>query len=262
LIPVLNALTKVERDLLGGTSRPWIVTVNNGGIYEEFVIKLYSNAVLSQVPLHNKELYAACIAMEFEITAPEPALVHLSTDFIRTLKGEDKIRIEELRSKFVFGSKFYDGYSDFPVSINPKLVKTLSPETVFAFDVLIRNFDRRRKKPNLITNGSDYLCIDHEHSLHVNRLFTAYGIQDWSPFRNTSSTHLFFDHLKKKRSVDFMEFMDLLRSFRVSSMDGACKVLLDNGLHIEDYEETKEYLQDVINNRQKFHNLLNDLISQ
>ncbi|MBF8962952.1 hypothetical protein I0P70_06825 [Pontibacter sp. FD36] len=261
MIPVFDALIKVERDL-HGSSRPWIVTINNNGRLEEYVIKLFDNRNLMQVPLHNKELYAACLAEEFDIPTPEYALINLNQAFIQTLKGEDRLRIEELTVKVVFGCKYYEGYSDLPVSIKTSLIKELSPETVFAFDVLIMNFDRTRtRKPNLIINGNDYYCIDHEHSLYVNRVFSKYDIQDWGPFRTSSTSHVFFDFLRKSNNVDFSLFMDLLRSFRTSCLDKAFNVLNDNNMNTEDFEETNAYLQDVINNKQKFHNLLNDLIS-
>lgn len=261
MIPILPALVKVERNLKGGQSRPWIVTVQNNNRLEEYVIKLFNKRPL-QGNLMNKELFASVIAREFEIPTSDPALITLSDDFIHTLSGEDKQRVEYLNPKIVFGCKFQPTYSDYPIAINPSSVKFINPETIFAFDVLIRNFDRRKKKPNLIIDGNNYFCIDHEHSLDIIKPFSQYDIfYDWTALKNPESYHLFFEYLRRKKDVDFFEFSELLKSFNTKSLEKVGKFLSNQDLDTEELETTLYYFEDLIQNKHKFFQLLNLLLS-
>ena len=263
LIPTLIAISKTRGNLPGGSSNPWVVTVYNQGKYEEYVVKLYTDRNLSVVPLNNKEIYAAILAQELEIPTPPPALIKFTKDFINNLEDEeDKKRIEKLPCKVVFGCKFFAGFMDVPIPVNINSFTNLNPETIFAFDVLIRNFDRRKNKPNLITRGDSFYCIDHENSLHVNKLFSQYNFQDWAPFNSKGdSCHLFYNYLQKQKNIEFLEFVNLFKTFKIHGLDEVSQCLTNNHWEIEDLEETKEYLLDVINNKQKFYNLLKSLIA-
>lgn len=254
---------KVERDLPGGSSRPWIITAQNNSNFEEYVVKLYNNKSREIVPLINKELYASILTQEFDIPTPEPALINFTSEFINTLEGDDRARIEALDSKLAFGCKYYEGFTDYPKPIKPSKVKSLNPETIFAFDVLIRNFDRRFEKPNLIIKGDDYFCIDHEHSLDVRKPFSDYDIfNDWYSLRNPSRCHLFYTYLKQRRSVEFFEFRDYFRTFNTKALEKLGKFLKTTTLAGDDLDETIVYLNDVAQNKDKFFSLLSTLIKK
>lgn len=213
--------------------------------------------------MHEKELLASLIAEELEIPTPEPALVKITDDFIQSLKGADKQRIEQLNTRTVFGSKYYETYSDFPLFLKASQAKYINPETIFAFDVLIRNFDRRKIKPNLMIDGTDYICIDHEHSLEVNKPFSSYRIEtDWSGFTNANSCHLFYDYLKNKKTTDFAEFKEIFRTFNTRGLENIRSTLISNNLETEELDTTLNYLESVLSQKERFYQLLNILVSQ
>ena len=259
MIPTLEAVLKVEHDLPGGSSHPWIITAKNDGKFEEYVIKLYTEPD----PLIIRELCSSVIATELEIPTPEPALIRLGSNFIDSLKGNDKERVKKLPIKIVFGNKYYEGYTDLPIAKGSSVCKNLSPEIIFAFDVLIRNFDRRKLKANLLVNGDDFYCIDHEHTLSVNKEFSTLTSKDWEMLvRNGKDCHLFYKELKNKNKLDFGGFRELFRTFSIDCLDDVSEVLLENQFEIDTLEETKMYLNDVIRNKDLFFNLLKDLISK
>src|SRR5690606_10060216 len=109
----------------------------------------------------------------------------------------------------------------------PKKFKNIQQDTIFAFDVLIRNFDRKRNKPNLLVSGDHCLCIDHDRSLDIQRAFKEYvemGL--WDPFTVLGDTaHLFHEPLKARRrssrarEVDFLEFKESFKTFNIRNLD-------------------------------------------
>lgn len=270
LLPVYPAIALLTNHLHGGTSRPWGVTVLTEKGPETYVLKLFSQKDTDQLPYLNKEMFASVIAQELDIPVPEPALIKITKDFIDSLtREEDQKRLQSFNQSIFFGCKYYKGYSILGAGLDQKRFANIHQETVFAFDVLIRNFDRRKDKPNLIISGTDCRCIDHDRSLDIQKTFSEYLAADlWAMFSvQGENAHLFHKFLKKKNQgltggkVDFMEFKEVFRSFHTRNLDKAVETLHENGIFTDDYYLIKEYLQEVIGNKTAFYKLLNLLIS-
>lgn len=263
MIPILEAVAKVENNLNGGQSRPWIVTTWNNKTYDEYVIKLFSEGAPLSGNYFNKEVIASILAQDFDIPTPEPALVHLSDSFIDTLNSTDRERVEKVRHRIVFGCKYYPGHTDYPPNLSPSFHRYVNTETIFAFDVLIRNFDRRKKKPNLMIDGNSYICIDHELSLDITRPFSEYDIwHEWTSLKKPESFHLFVEYLKRKKDeVDFLEFNEYFKTFNTKGLENLRCFLSNCQLDIDEFDTTIYYFEDIIRNKSRFNQLLKFLIS-
>lgn len=263
LLHLHKAVTLINSEMPGGSSRPWLVAVETEKGYDNYVVKPFSAKDMQQLPYLNKEVYASIIAQELEIPIPVPALVKFDNNFIGTLTEQQRERIISLDRRIVFDCKYHEGYAEFGNGYNPSKFNYVDAQTIFAFDVLIRNFDRRKDKPNLLLAGNEYLCIDHDRSMDIRKTFTEYcNLDGWSAFVNAgSSGHLFHSYLKsKKAEVDFIEFKEIFKTFNTRTLEKTVCTLTDHGIDTEDFYEVKNYLHEIIGNKAKFYTLLNHLI--
>ncbi|PVY43247.1 HipA family kinase [Pontibacter virosus] len=266
MLPLYKAVSLINPVMGGGSTRPWLVTVKTPYGFDSYVLKLFSSKDTSQLPYLNKEVFAATIAEELEIPTPPPALIELDRNFIATLGEAERERVNMLDRNIVFGCQFQDGYNEFGAAFNPKSFGFVHAQTIFAFDVFIRNFDRRRVKPNLLVTNNDYMCIDHDKSLEISKTFDEYlNLDGWGVFANDGDTgHLFHSHLKSERkkgkAVDFSEFQELLKTFNTRALSAAATRLNEFSIETEDHYEIEHYLQEIIVAKAKFFKLLNHLI--
>jgi hypothetical protein len=269
LLPVFTASSLLEANLPGGTSRPWVVSVMTEEGLDSYVLKPFSKKDNQQLPYLNKEVYASFIAQELEIDVPEPALIRITDAFLETLEEDKRERILGLRQRLFFGCKFYEGYASLGTGLDPKKFHNIQQDTIFAYDVLIRNFDRKKNKPNLLVSGAHCLCIDHDRSLDIQKTFGQYlDLRLWDNFTVVGDTaHLFHDTLKTRKrqargkEVDFAEFKTSFKTFSTKTLDKVVDIMTDNGIFTDDYELVRNYLGEVSGDKERFYKLLNLLIS-
>ncbi|MEJ8803170.1 HipA family kinase [Pontibacter sp. H249] len=266
LLPLYKAVSLLNPVMGGGSTRPWLAMVKTPYGFDSYVLKLFSAQDTAQLPYLNKEVFASVIAEELDIQTPPPALIELDKNFISTLDDKQRERVCSLDRDIVFGCQFQDGYNEFGPAFNPNNFGFVHAQTIFAFDVFIRNFDRRRIKPNLLLTNNDYMCIDHDKSLEISKTFDEYiDLNGWEVFANEGDTgHLFHGHLRAERrkgkGVDFSEFQELLKTFNTRALEATVTCLNDHGIDTEDFYEIQNYLQEITGAKPKFFKLLNHLI--
>jgi hypothetical protein len=264
LLEIYNAISKTFEIQHGGSTNPWVLTVDTGTFHEEYIVKLFNSKDEQQYHPTNKEFYACALAKEFELSVPDFALIHFEEDFIETLNEKDKQKVAEIGRKYFFGCKLISGNMDYSKALSKKHLESYDIENIFAFDVLIRNVDRREKKPNIFFKEEEYYLIDHEQSLYIDRDFMEYLDEPnrWSfIYQDIKGKHLFYEFLKKnKKNVSFETFMVYLPVISLRRLDSVEQKLKNTGLQTTDYQSIKSYLEDVRLNQSKFLNLLVELI--
>ena len=124
----------------------------------EYIVKLYGNLDLKQQSLA-RELYGSLLAYVMGFDTPDPAVINVPLR-LADLAIQQKIKTDILNSPGLnFGSK----------TISPAITFENVPDglfqsavDIFAFDMLLRNPDRRVDKPNLFQNNSCFILYDHE----------------------------------------------------------------------------------------------------
>lgn len=199
--------TEVKRVLDSGATSPLLVIGTDEATFQEddFVVKLKS----SQFQISNAicELVGSFIAMELDIKVPEPVLINISQLLVETCRGKSYYELIRNGIGINCGCKFLSGYQSWlPYSfISKGLLQPASD--IFMFDVLTLNADRRNEKPNLLTNGSEIIAIDHEKSLQP----PLFG--DSTPWlisgdaQNISNSHIFKSALSGK-ALEIDGFLD------------------------------------------------------
>lgn len=152
-----------------------------------------------------REVIAACLANDLHLPVPEPYLIEISPEWIKTVPSDQQAIIQK-SSSVAFGSSLMTPqYSIWNVGY--AISDTMLPiaAAILVFDGIIHNTDRRTGNPNCLVKGNDLIIIDHEMAFLNNP-----GIIGWLPpwavgglnYMITGEKHIFTAGLKN-RLIDF-----------------------------------------------------------
>ncbi|RWB08986.1 MAG: hypothetical protein EOQ39_03555 [Mesorhizobium sp.] len=110
-----------------------------------------------------RETIGACLASDLSLPIPEAFRVTLSEEFIASVPNDLFQAKMEASSEFAFGSKHITGQYNLWNS-GYSVVRNMLPvaASIFAFDGIIQNPDRRVANPNCLVKGDDVRIFDHE----------------------------------------------------------------------------------------------------
>lgn len=258
MLPVYKALS-FQKVLDGGSTRPWLVLVTVDGKPEPYVVKLFKKKHVDEAYAVAKEVYCSILANQFGLTTPKPALIEFSSSFIAALPIELKNELSLKDNRIKFGSKLIEGTFQYVDTLQRESFKKYDIQTIYAFDNLIWNTDRRPDKPNILFKGNDAYLIDHEISLLVDyKTVENFNRNSWVYW---SSRHIFYSILKNGNINDkrqyFGNFQGLLGNLNIDILDSYSKQLIEYRHHNEEhYSEIKNYLYALKQNPAKLVQLL------
>lgn len=248
MLPIYEAVG-FEKVMLGGTTRPWLVNVLENGKPVPYVVKLYTEKYNEDNCSVLKEAICSYLASEFEIQVPEPALINFSQGFIATLPAEQQAELAKKDSRLKFGCRLIEaGYENFSPQLSGTYLQNYDIGTIYAFDNLILNHDRKTEKPNLFFKNSRVVLIDHEHTFTLAKGATdaLNATREWPPILNIG--HLFFPHLVKleaeaKRGIfdTFQSYLESMVNFQ--GLDAIYDQLERCGHPISAYFDIRDYLR-------------------
>jgi hypothetical protein len=162
---MLTRVTAVEyvRPMESGRTSPLLVRcVRHDGSIVEVVVK-FSGLCDQQQENLAIEAIAACLAGDLKLPIPEPLLVAVPEEWAAIVPDEKRRKRILASSRVAFGSKLVTGgYSVWTpdTRINEAMVDTAA--SVFAFDAIIQNPDRRTDNPNCLVRGESIRIFDHD----------------------------------------------------------------------------------------------------
>ena len=276
MLPVYKALTVDIDGIHSGSTKPCIMTLadNKGNLIGQYVVKVFKPTNLEQSQNTNKEVYGSVLATEFDFATPTPALAQVGQMIIDQLNKSEKFKGFNLIKGTYFATEYLENVFDYSIATKPPL-ENWEIENIFAFDVLIRNVDRHKGKPNLFFRNREVHLIDHELSFAIGLLDKPFKemLKDQGKYWNFIEVkrangferkHLFLDYLRgqnKTKDVEFATFAEYLNRFDVDVLDSYQKQLRDLGNDTEGYYSIKSYLNEIKSNPQAFIDLLKDLIT-
>lgn len=161
-LPVVHALLP-GMELNSGANRPVVITCvdKDSGQREDYVVKLLASERMTP-EAQMRETLASFIAMEMDMATPAPAVVCIGPELVHAMDGQ---QIYGRLAKSVgenFGSTLLNEAPEvlFGADLNAEQLK--DAQFVLSFDALLRHFDRRMEKPNLLSDGTRLYVIDHE----------------------------------------------------------------------------------------------------
>lgn len=217
------------RDLGSGRNIPWLLEAERAnGEVVEVVAKLGS----AECGLGGlvREAYSSMLAADLGLPVSEPFVVTLGTEFVAELTPSQQARC--VGQTTCFGCMFIPHMLQVqPSALSPTLLKVAGH--TLAFDAGVLNVDRKKSKPNCLTDGTSLLLIDHELSLNLHgRGFLFYD--PWTTSSLTSmtigpSTHLFYDTVRYCIPVDaeFFDGLGCVSDERISAYRSAIPVEWD-----------------------------------
>jgi hypothetical protein len=251
--------------LKGGTTRPLVALGEDGNPY---VLKLFNIKDASQRSYTAAEAFAYIIAKAFDLKIPDCVLMTVPNELLSYYKTSNpdiyNILLNKDLSKPSFGSFYFSGLPTYSPTINDNTLDIDEFESIYAFDLLILNEDRRKIKPNIL-RSKHYLIIDHEKAFEG----TKYAKENFNTFNlpNYYRNHLFFEILcrkekKKPNSVTFETFFEYLRSLDTRKLEEEIEYLISLGFDDVECYDWLYYIFDIKKNSSKFVSLLKKSIQQ
>ena len=160
-LPIVEALGPIKEFDSGANKPLLIIGVDENGTKGDYVVKFRGAERMSNEAFM-RELLAAFIAMQMEIPVVNPAIVNISHDFVDLLKGNSAWQYANASIGYNYSSEYLKDYLIMPVNQVLNNHQLNYAQTIFAFDILIQNSDRRVEKPNMLTNGNEIIILDHE----------------------------------------------------------------------------------------------------
>lgn len=163
LLEVHNAIEIKPTLLAGGTTRPLLVDAENRKTY---VVKLFSKKDASQRCYTGAEVYAHHLATQFELSIPDAVLITITPELIELVKKTSPDLYIELIKRDLehpcFATEYLGNLPTYSPALDQKNISYDELASIYAFDALILNEDRKRVKPNILRAPDHYFLIDHE----------------------------------------------------------------------------------------------------
>jgi hypothetical protein len=264
MIEVLEAV-EFKGIMEGGSTQPWHVTVLRGGEPLSYVVKLYKQDHIEENSTVLKECICSLLAMQFELETPEIALINFAQPFIDTLPPKMKELLYTRDQRVKFGTRLIDPpYENFSPALQSRYLESFDIGTIFAFDNLILNVDRRTEKPNLFFKKGRVLLIDHELTLQT----TTRGMQSVennTPWDHNYARHLFYQPIREmershQKSCFDTFHMYLTKGANFTEIDFLYDLLREHDHPTDIFFNIKSYLCALQDKADRFVSLLNDTV--
>lgn len=151
------------RELTSGATKPLVVTCMDpaDGRSADYVVKLSDSSRMT-VDGQMREVIASFMAMEMDIPTPQPAVVEVLPELRDAQRGTPLFGRLNSSLGLNFGSGLLSEAPELTIAMSLNSRQKRDAPLVLGFDTLIRNFDRRAEKPNLLSDGDRLYVIDHE----------------------------------------------------------------------------------------------------
>lgn len=221
----------------------------------EYVVKLRASERMGDPSAALRETVAAFIGLQLGVPVARPVQVDISDD--TSLLTNDATLLQRLVASvgLNFGSVYAGpAYQVMPANASPSNELCDALLKVCCFDLLIQNTDRRFEKPNLLTNGTAVVAIDHELSLPDTRyIFGPKHIWEMKTVEHRKWIQDMFIPFKLKgRLNDVTSFCDTLNSLDVSFWTEVWAILPASWQVIDTFQGIQTHISAIATQRRLF----------
>ncbi|EAY26506.1 HipA family kinase [Microscilla marina] len=263
MLPVYEAITVHKIIEKGGSTKPWLVEVLVKDQPKAYVVKMFTEKHVDQVAPVANEVYANVLAKQFDLPCPKAAFIHFSDNFKFWLTKEQQEVLDTKDQRIKFGSEYIEGNTPYNRDSVLPIYELEADEiaNIYAFDMLIANWDRRIAKPNILLTETNFYLIDHElgfqyteaHIEHfrAKKLMNRYGDHIFYPMLNQGSIQEYY----------FTIFEEYLRYLPVNILDSYANQLLKYKHPIGNYQLIKRFLGIIKAQPSQFIDILRSTLS-
>ncbi len=257
MFPVYNARSLLKNSPLeGGATYPLLIEVFETST--PIVMKNFKKSNMKQFNAVVYEVLSSILAREFDLLVPDPCLVKIDK---KKFEGQSRIidaKLKDSDGRLKFGCNYISPNYPYSDVLTNRYLSNCDIETIYAFDCLILNGDRRSGKPNMIfTKNRSIALIDHEKTFYGNELrFNTIKEGRLScDFKN----HVFYPRLKVAQgrpAPDLETFRLYLSRINLNDFKTCYQQLLENGHEADNFDAIMDYLCYAKDNSDKYTDLI------
>jgi len=263
-LPLYTAIEIKEKPLEGGTTLPLLSVAENSKTY---VLKLFGIKHANQRCYTGAEVYSNYLAKEFELNTPDAAFISIPENLIKLYKKTNpqlyKLLLQKDYKRPCFATLYLGDLPIFSPALHKKYIDIYDIETIYGFDSLIVNEDRKSIKPNILKNSDSYCLIDHDKAFGgVAYALSEYNNNRLCPFHKY---HLFYKMLNrraKKNGVEdmFETFRTYLNLLNVGDLEHLNAQLKEFNYNIDECLGWMNYIYEIKQNQTNFINTLKNSV--
>ena len=269
MLPFFTAVSIERAPIRGGSSLPCLLTVKDerGNLLPRpYVVKIFTHKHREATC---NEVFAHVLAREFDLNTPPAALIEVDISLIAGLRKLTAYANRDIEPGNWFGTQLLENALDWSRTLPSNVVSAPVMALIFAFDVLLRNGDRRMGKPNFFLYEGEPVLIDHELCLHYPKKFSEIvaNVQDWQFLRPNAETgnegHAFYTRLRKlhrKNGLDFGPFLEYLRILNPQALHPYADQLAEAGFELSRFQSIMDFLADAKLHPNAFQSLLKNVL--
>ncbi len=209
--PIIEALVP-HRVLSESKNMPLLVhgSCQNTHIKSDYVVKYRHNQLMPN-GASCRELLASFMALQLDLPVSVPSLVNFNPSFTSILRTQTSFINARESHGLNMGYRYSSGYFELVKNQTLSDTQRFQMNQIFPFDVFIGNITRTPENPNLLTDGSSLLMLNHQSVFdfandgYQNKTPWEFRPQDIDWIRN----HIFFPYFKNK-FPDFSIFVNKL----------------------------------------------------
>ena len=241
--------------LESGTTKPMMIkgVDMKHGTRGHYVVK-YKNATRMDIRATCREVLGCWIGIELGLNMVEPVAIDIKQELVDLLKNKDGYLSAQNSIGLNFGSKYVEGYNELITGKPLTEIQINEAKEIFAFDMFISNADRGPGKPNVLSNGNNFILFDHELAFSFVLLLPF--LQNKTPWilgdgeREMYKKHYFYPYLKSI-NIDFYDFTQ--RFIKIDDYFWKrVQEFLPSEWHTDDLEIIKNYLNAIIKHKEIF----------
>jgi hypothetical protein len=250
-LPILQVL-HVSDEFSTGSNRPLLVRAVNekDGKRADCVLKPNGGERMGKEAML-RELAATFLAKAWGIQVVEPLLLRVTPELVKASEGQ---AWHELLSKSLglnYGSVYLRNYQTPALGQAFNHLEFEQAQAIFAFDLFIQNVDRRRQKPNLMSNGEKVVVYDHELAFSFTRLLFP-AMHPWELKLEDWVLDMFLYPIVKGKPVQENQVAAHLEKSGASFWDGLAVWLPGDLSALEEYAKIRQFCTAIASHPEQF----------
>lgn len=201
----------LENQLQGGRTKPLVVECSRAGHANKMlVVKAMGLPEVTQQSLF-QEAFGNLLARELGVNTPEPALVHLSQEFVESVSRFNVFNLRLATGIGVGTEYFKSGFDNLTPNKSLPLEETAQAALIYGFDLIAQNPDRRPDKTNCAMRSGQLMAYDFEMAFSFLLPILGKASEPWEFSQHGLAQRHLFHTMLKQQAVDWTPLIQAMK---------------------------------------------------